>query len=56
VKIVVNSGSARKCFDVLPSRDARRDVARTLKSFLFPSNGSFHKAKRRGERALAMSA
>lgn len=37
-------------------RQTRYDAIRLINERLFPTNGAFHKAKRRGERALKVAA
>ena len=55
-RIVVGSGRGRTVVDVPADRDVRRDLSGRIKRALFPSNGGYQKAKRRGERALLASA
>jgi len=50
--VTVNSGT-RRVSVLAATRDEKRDVGRFLKRTLFPSNGAYFKAKRRGDRALA---
>ena len=54
-RVVVGAGSSRRVFALDPARDARRSAASDIKRFLFPSDGSYHKAKRRGDRALSVA-
>lgn len=52
-RIVVGSGSRRTVVTVPTDRDVRRDLAGRIKRALFPTNAGYHRAKRRGDRALA---
>lgn len=36
--------------------DERCILARVVRNYIFPTNAAFHKAKRRGDKALAVSA
>lgn len=53
MRIVVLSGRARLTFELPGDRYHRKAYAADLKRFLFPTNGGYFKAKRRGARALA---
>jgi len=52
-RIVVGSGSSRTVVSTSRDRDERRSLGAAIKRHLFPSDGAYHKAKRRGQRALA---
>lgn len=54
-RVVLGSGAARRVAQLKPGRLDRIEASKQLKRFLFPDNGSYHKAKRRGERALALA-
>lgn len=54
--VVVNRGNSRKTLTIGSGRSDRIGAATDIKRFLFPTNGAYHKAKRRGERALQVPA
>lgn len=54
-RVILGAGNSRRVAELSPRKFDRIEAAKQLKRFLFPDNGSFHKAKRRGERALALA-
>lgn len=53
-RVIVGAGDSRRVADLLPYKAARIEAGAQIKRFLFPDDGSFHKAKRRGDKAMAM--
>lgn len=54
-RVVVGAGDSRRVADLLPCKVARIEAGSQIKRFLFPDDGSFHKAKRRGDKAMALT-
>jgi hypothetical protein len=52
-RVVVGSGRDRFVYPLSTDLARRMTAGSRLNEFLFPSPGSYHKAKRRGARALA---
>ncbi len=54
-RVIVGAGDSRRVADLLPCKAARIEAGAQIKRFLFPNDGSFHKAKRRGDKAVALT-
>lgn len=54
-RVVVGAGDGRRVADLLPCKAARIEAGAQIKRFLFSDDGSFHKAKRRGDKAIALT-
>ena len=54
-RVIVGAGDSRRVADLLPCKAARIEAGAQIKRFLFPDDGSFHKAKRRGDKALTLT-
>lgn len=54
-RVIVGAGDSRRVAELLPCKAARIEAGARIKRFLFPDDGSFHKANRRGDKAVALT-